>query len=149
MKFALEVAKSARKDTKLRGMKLLIENKSYIYNFATDAVEEHTVSGGGEYIRGVASADKISAARGSNVMLIDGRRPRADSQLSNSCAISMQSFGSAFSDQVQLQSVIKVYKIPVSVAVPQVERGTPKRGYLKLLARMIVCKIQPATFSYR
>ena len=38
----------------------------------------------------------------------------------------MQSFGTAFSDPVQLQNVIEVHKTSLSGASPQVERGAPK-----------------------
>ena len=127
MKFVLVAAESAGKEAKLCGMELFVENKSYIYNLATDAIEEHTVPGG-KYRRGVASAYQISAARGSNVRLIDGGRPKGDSQLSNSIATSMQSFGSAFGDPIQLRIAIEVHKTFISVVVPQVERGAPKRG---------------------
>jgi len=47
---------------------------------------------------------------------------------------SMQSFGSAFRDPVKLQNVIEVHKTPFSVAVPQVERGTPKRRNLEIIS---------------
>ena len=109
MKFTLEAAKSAGKEAKLRGMKLFVENKGYIYNFETDAIEERTVPGG-EYRRRVASAYQVSAVGGSNITLKDGGRPRADSQLSNSSVTSMQSFSSAFSDPVKSQNEIEVHK---------------------------------------
>ena len=88
MKFTLEAAKSAGKEAKLRGMKLFVENKGYIYNFETDAIEERTVPDG-EYRSGVASAYQVSAIGGSNITLEDGGKPRADSQLSNSSVTSM------------------------------------------------------------
>ena len=46
----------------------------------------------------------------------------------------MQSFGSAFSDPVKSQNEIGVHKTPLSVAAPQVERGTPKRGNSEIIS---------------
>jgi len=80
MKCALEAAKSAGKETKLRGMKLFVENKSYVYDFATDAIEERTVPGD-EYRRGVASVHQISASGGSNINVDRWRRTE------NACAV--------------------------------------------------------------
>ena len=62
MKFTLEAAKSAGKEAKLRCMILFVENKSYVYNFVTDAIEERTVPGE-EYRRRVACAHQTQASR--------------------------------------------------------------------------------------
>ena len=133
MKFALKAAKSVEKEAKLYGMKLFVANKNYIYNFVTDAIEENTVLGD-EHRRGVANIHQISAAGDSNVTLIDDGRPKADSQLSNSSPTSMESFGSTFSDPVQLKNVTEVHKTPISIAAPQLERGAPKRGNSEIIS---------------
>ena len=117
----------------LRGIKLFVENKSYIYNFATETIEQRTAPSG-EYRRGIASAHQISAAGGLNSTLIDGGRPRADSQLLIKSATSIQSFGSAFSDHVQLQNVIEVHKTPISVTAPKVKRSAPRRGNSEIIS---------------
>ena len=46
MKLTVEAAKSMGKEVKLRSMKLFVENKSCIYNFETDTIEEHRLPDG-------------------------------------------------------------------------------------------------------